>query len=98
MLARNSANANLATNLKDYVKDSMTQPLVFEQIKAILMTIVLAVVGTVIIAYVVKADRRPPPERRSRKPWASTWPSTAKKATTAPDSVGMRNLSRLPHQ
>jgi len=54
-LARNSANANLATNLKDYVKDSFSQPLVFEQVKAILITIILAVVGTTIIAYVVKA-------------------------------------------
>ena len=54
-LARNSANANLALNLKDYVKDSFMQPLVFEQIKAILITIVLAVVGTAIIAFIVKA-------------------------------------------
>jgi Amt family ammonium transporter len=54
-LARNSANANLALNLKEYVKDSFSQPLLFEQIKAILITIVLAVVGTTIIAYVVKA-------------------------------------------
>lgn len=55
MLARNTANANLATNLKDYVKDSLFQPLVFEQLKAIAVTLVLAVVGTVIIANVVKA-------------------------------------------
>jgi Amt family ammonium transporter len=54
-LARNSANANLATNLKDYVKDTFFQPLVFEQLKAISITILLAVVGTAIIAYVVKA-------------------------------------------
>jgi Amt family ammonium transporter len=54
-LARNSANANLATNLKEYVKDSFMQPLVFEQVKAILITIVLAVVGTTIIAFIVKA-------------------------------------------
>jgi Amt family ammonium transporter len=54
-LARNSANANLATNLKDYVKDSFTQPLVFEQLKAIGITIVLAVVGTAVIASIVKA-------------------------------------------
>jgi ammonium transporter, Amt family len=54
-LARNSANANLATNLKDYVKDSFMQPLVFEQVKAILITIVLAVVGTAILAFIVKA-------------------------------------------
>jgi Amt family ammonium transporter len=55
MLARNSANANLATNLKDYVKDSLMQPLVFEQIKAILITILLAVIATAILAYIVKA-------------------------------------------
>ena len=55
LLARNAANANLATNLKDYVKDSIAQPLVFEQIKAILVTLVLAVVGTAILAFIVKA-------------------------------------------
>lgn len=55
VLARNSANANLATNLKDFVKDTAVQPLLFEQIKAIALTIVLAVVGTTIIAYVTKA-------------------------------------------
>jgi len=54
-LARNSANANLATNLKDYVKDSCFQPLVLEQLKAIILTIILAVVGTTIIAFIVKA-------------------------------------------
>ena len=31
------------------------QPLVFEQIKAIGVTLVLAIVGTVVIAYIVKA-------------------------------------------
>ncbi len=55
VLARNSANANLATNLKAYVTDSATQGLVFEQIKAIGVTLVIAVVGTVVIAYIVKA-------------------------------------------
>jgi Amt family ammonium transporter len=54
-LARNSANANLATNLKDYVTDSVMQPLVFEQIKAIGVTLVLAVGGSVIIGFIVKA-------------------------------------------
>ncbi|MFO1476296.1 MAG: ammonium transporter [Verrucomicrobiota bacterium] len=54
-LARNAANANLATNLKGYVTDSLFQPLVIEQLKAIAVTLVLAVVGTIIIAYVVKA-------------------------------------------
>jgi ammonium transporter, Amt family len=54
-LARNSANANLATNLKDYVKDTFFQPLVFEQLKAIILTLLLAVIGTTIIAFAVKA-------------------------------------------
>ncbi len=55
VLARNSANGNLAANLKDYVTDSPTQKLVIEQVKAIGLTLVLAVVGTVVIAYIVKA-------------------------------------------
>jgi Amt family ammonium transporter len=54
-LARNSANGNLATNLKDKVTDSALQPLVFEQIKAVAVTLVIAIVGTVVIAYIVKA-------------------------------------------
>jgi Amt family ammonium transporter len=54
-LARNEANGNLATNLKDYVKDAVMQPLVFEQIKAIVVTLLLAIIGTVVIAYIVKA-------------------------------------------
>jgi Amt family ammonium transporter len=54
-LARNSANGNLATFLKTKVTDSLFQPLVLEQIKAILLTLVLAVVGSVVIAFIVKA-------------------------------------------
>ena len=54
-LARNAANPNLATNLKIKVTDSLFQPLVLEQIKAILLTLVLAVVGTTVIAFIVKA-------------------------------------------
>jgi Amt family ammonium transporter len=54
-LARNAANSNLSTNLKNYVKDSFFQPLVVEQLKAIVLTLVLAVVGTTVIAFVVKA-------------------------------------------
>jgi Amt family ammonium transporter len=53
--ARNSVNANLATNLKDQVTDSFGQGLVVEQIKAIALTLVLAVVATVVIAFIVKA-------------------------------------------
>ncbi len=55
MLARNEANANLATNLKTYVTDSLFQPLLMEQLKAVALTLVLSVVGTVVIAYIVKA-------------------------------------------
>jgi Amt family ammonium transporter len=55
VLARNSANANLATNLKDYVKDTAAQPLVLEQLKAMALTLGIAVIGTVVIAYIVKA-------------------------------------------
>ena len=55
VLARNTANANLATNLKTFVTDTLAQPLVIEQLKAIGVTLLLAIVGTVIIAYVVKA-------------------------------------------
>jgi len=54
-LARNSANGNLAANLKDKVTDSLFQPLLWEQLKAIGLTLLLAVVATTIIAYVVKA-------------------------------------------
>jgi len=54
-LARNAANSNLATNLKDYVKDSLFQPLVWEQIKAIGITFLLAVFGTLILGFLVKA-------------------------------------------
>jgi Amt family ammonium transporter len=55
VLARNVANANLATNLKDYVKDGGFQPLVLEQLKAIGLTLALAVIGTTVIAFAVKA-------------------------------------------
>src|SRR5439155_19153346 len=55
VLARNSANGNLANNLKEYVTDSAGQRLVFEQLKAIGITLVLAVVGTAVIAFIVKA-------------------------------------------
>jgi Amt family ammonium transporter len=54
-LARNSANPNLATNLGAYVKDSFFQPLVLQQLGAIGITLVLAIVGTTIIAYIVRA-------------------------------------------
>jgi Amt family ammonium transporter len=55
VLARNSANPNLATNLSKFVKDTCLQPLVWEQLKAISVTLALAVVGTTVIAFIVKA-------------------------------------------
>ena len=55
MLARTSANSNLTNFLGNYVTNRKFQPLVFEQIKAIGLTLCLAVVGTVLIAYIVKA-------------------------------------------
>jgi Amt family ammonium transporter len=54
MLARNSANGNLANNLKPFVTDHYFQPLVFEQLKAIGVTLLIAVLGTTVIAYAVK--------------------------------------------
>ncbi|MBW8863986.1 MAG: ammonium transporter, partial [Verrucomicrobia bacterium] len=54
MLARNAVNANMATNLKAYVTDTLFQPLVWEQCKAVGITIVLSVVGTIVIAFITK--------------------------------------------
>ena len=54
-LASNSANGNLALNLKGYVTDAFVQPLVIEQLKAMGFTIALSVVGTIVIAYIVKS-------------------------------------------
>jgi ammonium transporter, Amt family len=53
--AKAAVNANLSTNLKDKLTDGSFQPLVIEQLKAMGLTIVLAVVGTVVIAMIVKA-------------------------------------------
>jgi Amt family ammonium transporter len=50
-LATSEANANLDLNLKDVVGKTLW----VEQIKAMALTIVLAVVATVVIGYVVKA-------------------------------------------
>lgn len=54
MLARNSANGNLALNLKDKVTDTLFQPLLVEQLKAVGLTLVLSIVATVVIGYIVK--------------------------------------------
>ncbi len=57
VLANNTANANLLNNdwIKKYVTNSPFQPLVFEQLKAIGLTLVIAIVGTTVIAFIVKA-------------------------------------------
>src|SRR5262245_41982889 len=57
VLARTSVNPNLSTYLgRDKIVTNMKfQPLVWEQVKAILITLVLATVGTAIIALIVKA-------------------------------------------
>ena len=58
MLARNAVNPNFASILNQgtvkYVNDTLFQPLVWEQCKAVAITIVLSVVGTVVIAYITK--------------------------------------------
>jgi Amt family ammonium transporter len=54
MLARNAVNPNLATNLSKYVTDSLTQPLVWEQFKAVGVTLLLVIPGTIVIAYITK--------------------------------------------
>lgn len=51
VLATVDVNSNLATNLKDIVGKT----LVFEQLKAVGFTLVLSIVGTVVIAFIVKA-------------------------------------------
>jgi ammonium transporter, Amt family len=54
MFARNAVNPNLATNLSKYVTDSLTQPLVWEQFKAVGVTLLLVIPSTIILAYVTK--------------------------------------------
>jgi Amt family ammonium transporter len=53
-LARNSANPNLALNLKDYVTGAFFQPLMFQQLKAIALTMALAIIGTTVIGLALK--------------------------------------------
>jgi Amt family ammonium transporter len=56
VLASSDANANLAgDNMKGYVTNSALQPLVWEQLKAIGLTLAIAIVGTIVIAFIVKA-------------------------------------------
>ena len=58
MLARTAANPNFGGVLNagsvKYVNDTLFQPLVWEQLKAVGVTIVLSVVGTIVIAYITK--------------------------------------------
>ncbi len=54
MFARNAVNANLATNLKAYVTDHVFQPLVWEQVKAVGVTLALVIPSTIILAYITK--------------------------------------------
>jgi len=54
MFARNAANPNLATNLKAYVTDKIFQPQLTEQIKTVVVSLVLFIVGTIVIAYITK--------------------------------------------
>ncbi len=60
LLATADVNSNLNTNLKDIVGKT----LVFEQLKAVGLTLVLSIVGTVVIAFILKAviGLRPTPE------------------------------------
>ncbi len=57
VLARTEANANLANNewIAKYVTNSFSQPLVWEQLKAIGVTLLMATVATAFIAIVLKA-------------------------------------------
>ncbi len=52
-LARTTVNSNL-NNISAKVTNSFFQPLLWEQFKAIGLTLALAIVGTTVIAYVVK--------------------------------------------
>ncbi|MEA3208380.1 MAG: ammonium transporter, Amt family [Chthoniobacter sp.] len=63
LLATVDVNANLSTNLKDIVGKT----LVFEQLKAVAFTLTLSIIGTIIIAIVVKVivGLRPTPEVES---------------------------------
>lgn len=60
ILATIEVNGNLSTNLKDIVGKT----LVFEQLKAVAVTLAIAIVGTTVIAFVVKTvvGLRPTPE------------------------------------
>ncbi len=63
LATHDSGNANLATNLKDVVGKT----LVFEQLKAVAITLVISIVGTLVITFIVKAvvGLRPTPEEET---------------------------------
>jgi len=54
MFARNAANPNLATNLSKYVTDSIFQPQLVEQLKTVVVSLVLFIPGTIVCAYITK--------------------------------------------
>ena len=55
-LARTSVNSNLsASHLKKYITDSFFQPLVLEQIKAIALTLTMAIIASTVLGFLVKA-------------------------------------------
>ena len=64
VLATADANANLLTNLKDIVGNTLW----IEQFKAIGVTLAISIVATLILAYVVKAlvGLRPTEEEEAR--------------------------------
>ena len=74
---RPRSTPNLNTNLKDIVGKTLW----LEQLKAMGLTLVVSVVGTVVLASIVKAliGLRPTPKTKKR---ASTTPTTARPATT----------------
>ena len=55
LLARTYANPNLATNLSAVVTNRVFQPLALEQLKAMGITLAMAIISTVVIAFIVKA-------------------------------------------
>ena len=55
MFARQAANPNLATNLSKYVTDHIFQPQLIEQLKTVVVSLVLFIVGTIVCAYITKA-------------------------------------------
>ena len=55
LLARTSANPNLAAKLSSFVTNRIFQPLALEQLKAMGVTLAMAITGTIVIAFSVKA-------------------------------------------